>query len=264
MKTHLPPQSDPPLSPRQTLPTMYDLPSENPEEPGLPDEFHSYQPLLLRYTFKPTDVDSDEIFIGSDINLYYDINHLNWYKRPDWFAVVGVSRLYEGQDLRNSYVMWQESINPFVVIELLSPGTENEDLGRTVRQRGNPPTKWQVYEQILRVPYYIIFSRYTNELQAFRLVAGEYEPAELTNRRLLIPQLKLSLGLWEGSFENIERLWLRWFTLSGEMILTPTEESAVAQERAILAEQEAVEARQQAEKLAAQLRELGIDPNQLS
>ncbi|MGB3205633.1 MAG: Uma2 family endonuclease [Crinalium sp.] len=256
MKTYLPPQSDP-LSPRQTLPTMYDLPSENPEEPGLPDEFHSYQPLLLRYTFKPTDVDSDEIFIGSDINLYYDTNHLNWYKRPDWFAVVGVSRLYECQDLRNSYVIWQESVSPFVVVELLSPGTENEDLGRTVRQRGNPPTKWQVYEQVLRVPYYIVFSRYTSELQAFRLVAGEYEAAELTNGRLLIPQLKLSLGLWEGSFENIERLWLRCFTLEGEMILTPTEESAVAQERAILAEQ-------QAEKLAAKLRELGIDPNQLS
>ena len=116
----------------------------------------------------------------------------------------------------------------------------------------------------MRVPYYIVFSRYTSELQAFRLVAGEYEPAELTNGRLLIPQLKLSLGLWQGSFENIERLWLRWFTLSGEMILTPTEESAVAQERAILAEQEAVEARQKAEKLAAKLRELGIDPNELS
>ena len=33
-------QSDPPLSPRETLPTMYDLPSEDPEEPGLPDQFH--------------------------------------------------------------------------------------------------------------------------------------------------------------------------------------------------------------------------------
>ncbi|OSO94419.1 hypothetical protein B7O87_03140 [Cylindrospermopsis raciborskii CENA303] len=29
---------------------MYDLPSENPEEPGLPDEFHNFQPQLLRET----------------------------------------------------------------------------------------------------------------------------------------------------------------------------------------------------------------------
>jgi len=30
-------QTEPPLSSRETLPTMYDLPSEDPEEPGLPD-----------------------------------------------------------------------------------------------------------------------------------------------------------------------------------------------------------------------------------
>jgi Uma2 family endonuclease len=173
----LPAQSDPPLSPRQTLPTMYDLPSENPEEPGLPDEFHGYQPLLLRYTFKPANCDPEEVFIGADINLYYDLRHPNWYKRPDWFAVVGVSRLYEGHDLRLSYVLWQEWVSPFVVVELLSPGTEQEDLGRTAAQKGKPPIKWQVYEQILRVPYYIVFSRYTNELRVFRLVGGAYEPA---------------------------------------------------------------------------------------
>lgn len=253
----LPPQTDPPLSPRQTLPTMYDLPSENPEEPGLPDEFHAYQPLLLRYTFKPANCDPEEVFIGADINLYYDLRHPNWYKRPDWFAVVGVSRLYEGQDLRLSYVLWQELVSPFVVVELLSPGTEDEDLGRTIPQKGKPPIKWQVYEQILRVPYYIVFSRYTNELQVFRLMGGEYEPAQLTEGRLLIPQLGLSLGLWQGSFENIERVWLRWFTAEGELILTPQEEAAAAQ-------QEAAEAKQRAERLAAKLRELNIDPDELA
>ena len=34
----------------ESLPTMYDLPSEYPEEPGLPDEFHDFQPQLLRET----------------------------------------------------------------------------------------------------------------------------------------------------------------------------------------------------------------------
>ena len=252
----LPPQSEPPLSPRLTLPTMYDLPSEDPLEPGLPDEYHGYQPLLLRYTFKPADCDLEEVFVGADINLYYDLRHLNWYKRPDWFAVVGVSRLYEGRDLRNSYVMWQELVSPFVVVELLSPGTEDEDLGQTVRKLGKPPTKWQVYEQILRVPYYIVFSRYTNELQAFRLVGGEYESIDVGEEGLLIPQLGLRLGLWQGRFENIERLWLRWFTASGELILTPGEEAEAALTRVTQAEQ-------RAERLAAKLRELNIDPDEL-
>ena len=252
----LPPQTDPPLSPRLTLPTMYDLKSENPEEPGLPDEYHGYQPLLLRHTFKPSNCDLEEIFIGADINLYYDLHHLNWYKRPDWFAVIGVSRLYEGRELRNSYVMWQELVSPFVVVELLSPGTEDEDLGRTIPQPGKPPTKWQVYEQILRVPYYIVFSRYTNQLQTFRLVGGQYESVEVEEEGLLIPQLELRLSLWQGSYENIERLWLRWFTASGELILTPSEEAATAQMRVTQAEQ-------RAERLAAKLRELNIDPDEL-
>jgi len=45
-KTYVP-QTAPPLPPKEALPTMYDLPSENPEEPGLPDDFHYYQPQLL-------------------------------------------------------------------------------------------------------------------------------------------------------------------------------------------------------------------------
>jgi Uma2 family endonuclease len=150
-------QTDPPLSPRETLPTMYDLPSEDPEEPGLPDEFHDLQPQLLSFTFCPRNYPPEQVFSASDLNLYYDVRHQNWYKRPDWFGVVGVPRLYDQQDLRLSYVIWQEGINPFVVVELLSPGTEKEDLGQTTREANQPPTKWEVYEQILRVPYYRSF-----------------------------------------------------------------------------------------------------------
>jgi len=249
---HLPTQSNPPLSPRQTLPTMYDLPSENPEEPGLPDEFHFLQPLLLLLTFIPANWNSDQVFAAGDLNLYYDVNHPQWFKRPDWFGVVGVPRLYEGRELRLSYVVWQELVSPFVVVEFLSPGTEAEDFGRTVQQPGNSPTKWHVYEQILRIPYYIIFSRYTNQLHAFHLVGGHYEPIELTEQRVPISELGLSLGLWQGNFREINRVWLRWFDASGALILMPSEEAAAAEQRALAAEQ-------RAEQLAARLRELGIE-----
>ena len=140
-----------------------------------------------------------------------------------------------------------------VVVELLSPGTEEEDLGETVSTYGKPPTKWQVYEQILRVPYYVVFSRYTDELQAFHLVGDRYEPAQLTQGRLLIPRLELSLGLWRGSYRNIDRLWLRWMTVDGDLILTPDEQAQEAEQRVITAEQ-------RAQQLAARLRELGVDP----
>jgi len=228
---------------------MYDLPSENPEEPGLPDEFHWLQAIILQLAFQPRNWNQNQIFSAADFNLYYDVRHPLWYKRPDWFCVVGVSRLYDGEDMRLSYVMWQEQVSPLVVVEFSSPGTEERDLSEAISTAGNPPTKWQVYEQIVRVAYYVIFSRYTNQMQAFRLVGDRYQPAELTQGRLLIDSIGLSLGLWRGSYQEIDRLWLRWMTLEGELIPLPTEE--------------AIEAKQRAERLAARLLELGFDPDEL-
>jgi Uma2 family endonuclease len=57
--------------------------------------------------------------------------------------------------MRYSYVVWQEKVIPFIVVELLSEGTEKEDLGKTLREIKEPPTKWEVYEQILKIPYYV-------------------------------------------------------------------------------------------------------------
>jgi Uma2 family endonuclease len=47
----------------------------------------------------------------------------------------------EQPELRLSYVIWQEGVVPFLVVELLSPGTEAEDLGQTLQEIGEPPTK---------------------------------------------------------------------------------------------------------------------------
>ncbi len=244
-------QVDPPLPPRETLPTMYDLPSENPEEPGLPDEYHDLQPQLLSRTLRSPCYPPQRIFTGTDINLYYDVRHTQWYKRPDWFLVVGVPRLYEERDLRSSYVVWQEGVNPFVVVELLSPGTAKEDLGDYAEveeegERGRAregenagaretlPRKWDVYEKILRVPYYLVFSRYTNRVRFFKLVGGHYQEQALDpeNPRIWIPELEVGLGLWQGEYEGIERQWLRWYDDQGNWIPTDTEQERQRADRA--------------------------------
>ncbi len=251
-------QTDPPRSPRETLPTMYDLPSENPEEPGLPDEFHDFQPELLRLTFRPPTHAPEQVFTASDMNLYYDVRYPNWYKRPDWFGVVGVPRLYDGGNLRLSYVMWQEGVSPFVVVELLSPGTEAEDLGQTEREDDEPPTKWQVYEQILRVPYYVTFSRYTDRLQVFTLQAGRYQELGLDAPKVWMPEIGLGLGLWQGEYAGLNRLWLRWHDSYGHWIPTEAEQE---RQRAEQERQRAEQERQRAERLAERLRALGVNPD---
>jgi Uma2 family endonuclease len=254
-----------PTAPVNTLPTMYDLPSEDPEEMGLPDEFHDFQPDLLRETCQPA---ADDFFIGADINLYYDVKHTGWYKRPDWFLVLDVPASESIVESRLSYVMWQEGAAPFLMVELLSPGTEAEDLGQTLRVVDKPPTKWQVYEQILRVPYYAIYDRYSNQFRVFCLQATRYVEQTISGQGFWFPEIELGLGIWTGAYQGMQGQWLRWYDKNGDWLATDREDSLQAQQAAQEANLRAQEANlradrecEKAARLADKLRELGIDPD---
>jgi Uma2 family endonuclease len=256
-------QTDPPRPARETLPTMYDLPSEEIGDAGMPDEYHIHQATLLNETFRPTTASPDEVFSAMDLNLYYDVNHTGWYKRPDWFGVIGVSRLYQGRESRLSYVTWQEGIAPLIVVELLSPTTEKEDLGKTLRDVTKPPTKWEVYERILRVPYYAVFSRESAELRIFQLTGARYDEISEHGGRFWIAEAGLGLGLWQGGYHGQERLWLRWYDEQGNWI--PILDERIEQER-LRAEQErlrAEQAEQRAARMAELLRQMGQDPDKI-
>lgn len=239
-----------PPVPRERLPTMYDLPSEDPKEPGLPDEFHYYQPQLLRETFRPPAIPTDHYFVASDLNLYYDVEHTNCYKGPDWFAVLDHTRFYEQRDLRLSYVMWQERVAPYLVVELLSPGTEKEDLGQVLHDADGIPGKWDVYERWLRIPYYVVFSCYTGELRCFVLEDDRYREHAVNHGCLWLTKAQLGLGLWTGAYYGIRGQWLRFCDAQGHWIATPTEQE----------HQRAEQEHQRAERLAAKLKALGVDP----
>jgi Putative restriction endonuclease len=163
------------------MPTMYDLPSEDPEEPGLPDEFHDFQPKLLRETFQSPTYPHSEVFIGTNINLYYDGRQPLWHNRPDWFLALGVKPGNKQEDLRWSYVVWQESVSPFLVVELLSPGKGNwipseveaRQIAETARQAASVAQK---------------------TAEAARQTAEAQVETERSARRAAIPRLK-SLGL---------------------------------------------------------------------
>ncbi len=254
-------QNDPPRSPREILPTMYDLPSEDPEEPGLPDEFHDLQPQLLSRTLRLSSYPSDRYFTASDLNVYYDINHPLWQKRPDWFLAVNVPRLYDGKDLRRSYVVWQEGNHLKVVVEFLSPGTEAEDLGRFYQSRSErspeppaglppspedsaaqngteaptkPPGKFEIYEQYLCVPHYLVYDRLTRTLRYFQLQGGQYEEQTLNSEPPLawLASLEIGLGIWEGTFAGVPGHWLRWCDRQGNWFPTDTEQALAAAEQA--------------------------------
>jgi len=250
-------QTDPIPEPKTLLPTMYDLPSEDPEEPGLPDLFHLLQPRLLDGTFRPPNYPQNKIFLASDVNLYYDLGQPHWYKRPDWFAVVGIDRLYQQRDLRLSYITWQEEVSPLIVVEFLSPGTEDEDLGKKLRDVTKPPGKWEVYEQIIKIRYYAIFDRYKYAFRLFELRDGRYTEVRLTDNRFWIPEVELGLGVWEGKFQESDeqQRWLRWYDSTGNWVSLPEElekQRADAEKQRADAEQQRADAERREKELERQ------------
>jgi len=251
-------QFDPPPIPKSLLPTMYDLPSEDPEEPGFPDQFHSLQLWLLKDTFRPSNYPSNKIFTCGNINFYYDWQHTMWHKRPDWIAVVGVDRLYEQRELRLSYVIWQEQVRPLIVVEFLAVGVDEQELSMKSRDAEQEPGKLEVYERFLQIPYYVVFDRFNCVIQLFQLEDGQYIGVGVENQRFWIPEIELGLGVWWGEYDRTgERHWLRWYDVTGNWILYPGELT----ERADAEKERADAERQEKEILIARLRSLGVDPD---
>lgn len=271
--------------PKKDWPTMYDLPSEYPEDPGWPDEFHCWQSELLSDTFQLQKVAKDQVLISRNLNLHYDLNSPDSHIRPDWFAVLGVPRLYDSEELRLSYVVWDEQASPAVVVELISPGTLMADLGDVRREQNGMPNKFQIYEKILKVPHYIVFDRYKDRLWVFKLIDGHYQEQKIIGGRFWFDDLEIGIGTWHGSFKGFTRLWLRWYdanegsTLAdsarvkesspnyekNEEIQTQSKQMEdLVQERSrrIEAEQIAEQERSRADRLAEQLRALGIEPDE--
>ena len=266
-----------------TLPTMFDLPSEDPEEDGLADTFHGLQPQLLDETLSLPQYPEDRTYRAFNLNLYYDPEHTGWHKRPDWFLAVGASCLYRGVVSRSSYVMWEEKIAPTIVIEFLSPGTEGEDLGRfydkprSVKKRGKPPEKFVVYEEILKIPNYIVYDWRTTQLRFFRLVDDCYQEQHISpgNPHIWIPELNLGLGLRTEAFRGIVQPWLRWCDEMGNFFPTPTETAnataELAQTQAADTQAKTTDAQAQVEALQQQqiqsvlkLLELGLEAKQIA
>jgi Uma2 family endonuclease len=261
------------------MPTMYDLPSEDPEEPGLPDIFHGLQPQMLDETLWLPSYPDGQFFSAFNLNVYYDVNHTDWHHRPDWFLVLDVPRLYRGLTMRRSYVVWDEPAMPIVVMEFLVKGLDTEELGQFSLQARSPeldqpPTKFVVYEEILKIPNYIVFDEETQRLRFFRLVDERYQEQtiEPNNPRLWIPELNLGLGLTICSVRRVEGSWLRWCDQEGNFYPTPAE-SYQAEAEAAKAEAEAAKAEtvatiaqmeQQQQQAIVNFLRLGLSPEQIS
>ena len=191
---------------------------------------------------------------------------------PDMFLSLGVQVADEWWDKENrSYLLWEFGKPPEVVIEIVSNEKGNEDGSKIADYAA------------LGVPYYVIYDPQQmlshDIIRVYQLVAGEY----LLRPDYRLPNIGLSLTIWYGAFEDKTALWLRWCDQAVNFIPTGAERAEREQQRAAAAQQQAAAAQQQAaeerqhaaaaqqraeqaqqraERLAAQLRALGVEPEE--
>jgi Uma2 family endonuclease len=257
--------------------TATGLPPAFPDHTQLPDEDGTFvknfqehpQSIILTDSIGPV-VErlhpDGQYAIGQDCGIYWRETDPpeRGAEAPDWFYVPNVPATLDG--FRRSYVLWREHMAPFIALEFAS-GNGEEERDRTpltVAADGTTtkPGKFWVYERIIRIPYYGIYEMRTGNLEVYHLIDFVYRRMEPNERgHYPIPVLDVELGLWQGSYQNQELLWLRWWDSQGNLLLTGSEQVEI--ERALVEQERerAEQAERKVTQLAERLRAMGIDPD---
>ncbi|MFW5666791.1 MAG: Uma2 family endonuclease [Coleofasciculus sp.] len=232
-------------SPNPTLPNHTQLPES---DSSFVENFQEHpQSILLTDSIEPVLQErhpNGRYCIGQDCGIYWRMTEPpeRGAQAPDWFYVPNVPPTLNGQ-IRRSYVLWQELIPPFIVLEFASGnGAEERDRTPLFLEEGGmqKPGKFWIYEQVIRPAFYGIYEVSRASIEVYHLIEGQYQ-LMTTNERghYAIAPLGVELGIWQGQYQNVELPWLRWWDDQGNLLLTGRERS---------------------QRLAAQLRAAGIEP----
>ena len=271
---------------KDCLPSSAELPDS--DDTPVDNELQNLIPNLLEAILAIAWPNRLDWFFGVDMGVYFDPKKPAIV--PDGFLSLGVER-FIGEEGRLSYVFWEEdNIPPLLALEVVSK-----------TYGGEYERKKEIYAE-LGVLYYAVYlsnprsRRKRKPLEVYRLVDGTYRLLE--GNPVWLPEVGLGLGRERGTYLGREREWLYWYEKSGNRLITPEEkaEQAEAQARKAIAKAEQAEAQakqaeaqakqaeaqaEQAEgraeeaeervqqvedkaaRLAAKLRELGIDPEDM-
>jgi len=200
------PWKDPEVLPPTDLPYSDGEPMESP--------WHVDNAALLKASYVAARGGRrDDYFVGTNMFVYYSSHQVRNqdYKGPDFYVVKEV----DGSRRRFSWVVWEENGRyPDVIIELLSPSTEDNDLGE----------KKALYEKTFRTGEYFCVGLDVERLQGWRLERRRYRAIVADERGWLwSEELGLWLGAWRGAFLGEEGTWLRFYHKDGTLVLLPEE-----------------------------------------
>ncbi len=190
-----------------------------------------------------------DVFVSLDVEAHPDI----WAKE------------------HRSYFIWEFGKSPDLALEVVS-NREGDELGAKKKRY-----------RAMRVPYYVVWDPGSflgdAALHVFELRGHLY----VRMARAFFESVGLGLVAWQGAYEGVDAVWLRWCDAQGNLLPTGAEraesekaraeseearaESEKARAESEKARAESEKARAESEKaradrLAAKLRALGIDPDQ--
>ena len=235
-------------NPLHCLPSSEDLPDS--DDTPVDNELQDLIPGLLKAMLALIWCQRWDWFFGVDMGIYYDPDKPAIV--PDGFLSIGIPRLID-EDLRRSYVLWEEQKLPILVLEIVSH-----------TYRGEYSTKKDFYAQELGILYYVVYNsqrKRKQRLEVYKLVNGEYKL--LSGNPVFLPEIGLGIGMEKATYQGITREWLYWFDENGKRFLTPEERMQQSEEKHLESERKWLESEEKANKLAEMLKKLGVDPENL-
>ena len=193
--------------PRLCLPSAEDLPDS--DDTPVDNELQDLIPGLLKAILALIWSERMDWFFGVDMGIYYDPDEPAIV--PDGFLSIGVPRIVD-EDLRLSYVLWEEQRVPILVLEVVS-----------YKRRGEYSKKKRLYAE-MEVLYYVIYNplrRRKPPLEVYRLENGKYVLQR--GESVWLPELGLAIGRERGTYLGITREWLYWYDANRKRYLTPEE-----------------------------------------
>lgn len=144
-------------------------------------DFHFQQRMLLAESLQKNFDSRSDVYISSDIFVYYEEGNPRRRFAPDVMVCFGVEN-----KKRRTYKLWEEKVAPSVIFEIASSETWEKDV----------TTKRKLYEDLGVAEFYVFDPEYKylpQALRAYHLEFGELARQSISKNRIFSPALGLEL-----------------------------------------------------------------------